>query len=135
MTFLIQNDRREEDTAITPRHQLPHITAEELEAVPKYTRGRLTLQKMNESIDVLNGICADKYRILTTPASKLNNKTTKQYWKYKEADSHPEVKGMYFITEADLRGVPLPKGFIAILRHLGMMKEVRGGGFTRLVFL
>lgn len=65
------------------------------------------------------------------------------FWEHKESNVN-ETKGKVFICEQDLRDHSkfskskfsfnaLGRNVIVILRHLGRVKEVRGGGRTRII--
>ncbi|KAG9291044.1 hypothetical protein G9A89_012916 [Geosiphon pyriformis] len=122
---------------------ISYLTVPDFENVPKYIANRLTRDKVNEAIDDLNKLLADKYRILKMNPSSMNQSLKARYWEYKEAINE-ETKGKYFITENDLKINNLKINFkldvagraiLAILRHVGKLKEVRGGGQTRYVVL
>jgi hypothetical protein len=72
------------------------------------------------------------------PLSKL---TTQQSVRYKalKALETPETKGSFFFTDADLaactaiRPDATGKAVLQVLRHAGVLREVRGGGVTRYI--
>lgn len=99
--------------------------------------GRLTVRKFNECVAQLNKIYQDKKRILSIPQSKMSKSERDIYWEHREASS-AEVEGKVYLLEQDLRAHSWSKSsfvnnatgraVIAILRHLGRIREVRGGG-------
>ncbi|CAG8758912.1 11613_t:CDS:2, partial [Ambispora leptoticha] len=118
---------------------LSYITIPEFDTVPKYILNRLTREKINEAIDDFNKLLADKYRILKMNTSSMNQNLKARYWEYKEAITE-ETKGKKFITENDIKNTNLKinlkmdatgRAIFAVLRHVGKLKEVRGGGKTR----
>ena len=105
--------------------------------------GRITLEKINQAITDLNLLISDKYKIFKLP-QKMSKLQRSIYWEHKQLAT-AETKSRVFVTEKDLKdksGGWTESGFkfdavgrnvVAILRHLGRIKEVRGGGHTRIV--
>lgn len=58
---------------------VPYGTVSDLEAVPKYIKGRLTLEQLNHVVDGVNGIVQAKYTLLSKPMTKLRGKELKAY--------------------------------------------------------
>jgi len=55
------------------------IAPEEFESVPKLTRGRLSLERVNGAVEDIKKIVDEKYRILNLPLSKMGGGTIKKY--------------------------------------------------------
>ena len=109
--------------------------------VPKYMRGKLTCEKVNEYIDSLNGIATDLMKLQRTPYNKLTKDQKDRLMDYKSAASYcpndtsekvflleSEVKRLTGKTELALRALN------TILRHCAKIREVRGGGHNRIIF-
>lgn len=79
------------------------------------------------------------------PPAKMTKIQRETFWEHKKAAT-PETAGKAFITEKDVKDKepwskssfrldPAGRNVIAIMRHLGRIKEVRGGGHTRMVII
>ena len=105
----------------------------------RYVKGRLTLEKVNEAVNSLNEIYTEKYKILATNPSKLKEPLKTKFFDHKALETK-ETQGFRFLIESDIKDSrekfkldPTGRSVVVILRHLGRMKEVRGGGQTRLL--
>jgi len=102
-------------------------------------RGRLTVQKVNDGIDELVQIVQEKYRILSLPCNKMGGRTLKKYQEYAQVQKTAE-KGEVFFCEEDIRATQhlkadaTGKAIIAVLRHLGRLKEA-GGRAKRFILI
>ncbi|TPX61497.1 hypothetical protein PhCBS80983_g01098 [Powellomyces hirtus] len=121
------------------------ITVTEFDSLAKYQVGRLTRDKINDIIAEFSSLVADKYTFMKIPPAKMTKNQRDLFWEHKKVAT-PETTGKAFVTEKDVKDKDLfskstfrldPSGrsVIAIVRHLGRLKEVRGGGHTRLVIL
>ncbi|KAJ3095584.1 Spindle and kinetochore-associated protein 1 [Phlyctochytrium planicorne] len=119
------------------------ITIAEFEDIPKYLINRLTRDKLNDLLSELNKMIQEKYTTLKIPQPKMTKPQRERFWEHKKLITE-ETKGKAFITEkeviknwakANFKLDPAGRGLIAALRHLGRIKEVRGGGQTRIVVL
>jgi hypothetical protein len=111
---------------------ISYVTVDELENTPKYMKGRLTLDKINIAIHELQKLMDGKYRILSLPVTKMNDKSLKKYKAYKDIET-TETKGMFFVAEPDLvdtthlkQGDATGKAIISVLRHLHRLKDLGG---------
>ncbi|XP_054726258.1 spindle and kinetochore-associated protein 1-like [Anastrepha obliqua] len=110
-----------------------HITSEQFESIPKYMRGR-------ESVDELRGFLANvvvpsfnkKYQLIHRQRSTVRNRHDLELWKvYNQQASY--VPGRNFITPGDISqqmNKMLDKkqqNRIVMLRHLGVLQEQRVG--------
>ncbi len=82
--------------------RMTYVTVDELEDTPKYVKGRITLEKVNKAIDEFHSLLAVKYKILSTPMSKLSAELTQQYKAYKDQEIK-DSKGLFFLMESDLK--------------------------------
>ncbi|KAJ3047076.1 Spindle and kinetochore-associated protein 1 [Rhizophlyctis rosea] len=126
-------------TAILP------VTVAEFDTIPKYILGRMTRDKLNDLLSELSTLVRDKQTMIKMPHSRMDKTQRDVYWEHKRA-MNEETKGKAFVTEKDIKDKhpwsastfkldPAGRSVVAILRHLGRVKEVRGGGHTRLVVL
>ncbi|KAJ3299760.1 Spindle and kinetochore-associated protein 1 [Borealophlyctis nickersoniae] len=124
---------------------LAPITVAEFESLPKYLVGRLTRDRLNDSLAELSALIRDKHALLRMPHAQMKKSERDTYWEHKRSATQ-ETKGKAFVTEKDIREKkgwstsafkldPQGRTVVAIARHLGRLKEVRGGGHTRLVVL
>ena len=52
----------------------------EFDAIPKYMKGRLTLEKVNMMVDLLNQLYADKYAVMLQNPNRLPHEVRQKYW-------------------------------------------------------
>eukprot|EP01012_Entosiphon_sulcatum_P015118 TRINITY_DN20138_c0_g1_i1.p1 TRINITY_DN20138_c0_g1~~TRINITY_DN20138_c0_g1_i1.p1 ORF type:complete len:325 (-),score=63.47 TRINITY_DN20138_c0_g1_i1:139-1113(-) len=118
---------------------LRYVTSEELAKVA-YVGSRLTVQKANAAIEELNELVAAKYKLLAIPYAKLTPRQLQQVKVYRELET-PETKAVCFFVDGDLRTAKhckmdaSGKALLTVLRQLGRLREVRGGGIVRYVVL
>lgn len=119
---------------------VPYVSLQELESTPKYMKGRLTLEKVNAAVDELQKLVEEKYKILSLPITKLNDKSLKKYKVYKDMET-TETKGIFFVAEPDLadtthlkQGDATGKALLSVLRHLHRLKDL-GGSPKRFVIV
>ncbi|OAJ43036.1 hypothetical protein BDEG_26420 [Batrachochytrium dendrobatidis JEL423] len=135
---------KKEKPSAKPCRSIRLLTDDEYNHIPQYIVGRITLEKINQAITDLNLLISDKYKIFKLPQQKMSKLQRSIYWEHKQLAT-AETKSRVFVTEKDLKdksGGWTESGFkfdavgrnvVAILRHLGRIKEVRGGGHTRIV--
>ncbi|KAI9020453.1 hypothetical protein DFJ74DRAFT_673161 [Hyaloraphidium curvatum] len=124
------------------KDRIDHLTEAEFALLPKYIIGRMTREKLNQSIDELNALVADKYTLLKLPAKSLSKAQRDRAVAYRDQE-RPETRDRCFVTEGEVRDTskgrtrndPAGKTVLAILRTTGRLKEVRGGGHNRLVIV
>ncbi|KAL5004496.1 hypothetical protein ScPMuIL_017952 [Solemya velum] len=115
-----------------------YLTVEEFEAVPKYMRGRIAYNQVNMAADELSKAVRGKYKILSMKRSTLSDAKRRMYERFKMQENK-ETSGLYFIVEADIKDFSnlkldgVARSIFTILRHVGRLREIRGGGVTRLV--
>ena len=123
--------------------QIEPIRADEFEAIPRYLKGRLTLERINSFAVQLSRLYQDKYNILKVNPARLAPDQRNRYYQWREEENN-DVQGRFFVSENDIKngtgknstGIkldPANRSIIAILRHVGRLREVRGGGVVRLV--
>ncbi|KAH6601688.1 hypothetical protein BASA61_001892 [Batrachochytrium salamandrivorans] len=142
----ITSESHEQQKSGKPSKKIQVLSDLEYSRIPQYIVGRITRERINQAIEDLNLLISDKYKILRMPQPKMSKLQRTIYYEHKQLAT-PETKLHVFITEKDLKdkaGGWTESGFkfdavgrnvIAILRHLGRIREVRGGGHTRIVLL
>ncbi|KAJ3018840.1 Spindle and kinetochore-associated protein 1 [Thoreauomyces humboldtii] len=121
------------------------LTVAEYEGLAKYQVGRLSRDRINDILADLSQLVADKHRVLRIPPGKMSKHQRDLFWEHKQLAT-PETAGKAFVTEHDVKEKdrfsdcgfrldPAGRLTVGIARHLGRIKEVRGGGHTRLVVL
>ena len=122
---------------------LEPLRMDEFDSIPRYLKGRLTMERINSFTTQLNRLYQDKYSILKTNPARLSPDLRNRYYLWREEENN-DVQGRFFISETDLKnGIgknstglkldPANRSIIASLRHVGRLREVRVGGGVRLV--
>lgn len=108
------------------------ITQEDLDSAPSYVRGRLTVERSRGVVTALNKVLCAKYEFLAQNPKTLSadDVTRRQDMQEVDADCH-EIAGRPFFTDADCKhyGVrfdAITKSVVNMLRHVSVLKEVRG---------
>ncbi|CAN8000686.1 unnamed protein product [Ixodes hexagonus] len=117
---------------------IAYLTSEEFEHVPKYMKGRQTVETLNKCVDAFNRALATKYELFSRPKAQLRDNQWTKLNAFKSQETR-ETKGVKFVTESDLkaaRGGPFETSkavtnFVVVMRHCGRLREVRGQGFVR----
>lgn len=60
--------------------QIVSLNGDEFEQIPKYMKGRLTIDKINVTISLLNQLYTDKYAIMSQNPNKLPHEFRQRYW-------------------------------------------------------
>eukprot|EP01137_Pigoraptor_chileana_P018995 Opistho-2@6359 len=122
--------------------KLDYVTVDEFESVPKYMRGRMKREAVNQAIDAIHAAIASKYKIIATPRRQLGEAVLKKLKEYRAAENEETAREFFFVEE-DLRGEGsagaagakagdvVNKTHLTVLRHLGRLRENRGGGYLR----
>ena len=131
--------------------QVAYITLVQFDTIPKYMKGRATYEVINAAVDELNSALTEKYRFLGGRMADLPNPRAKkrhqalraQESKVRNAPSpnapcsmihSQDTKGVHFVTAEELRECSHLKSetgrrsLLTILRHFGLVREVRGPG-------
>ncbi|RUS76577.1 hypothetical protein EGW08_015655 [Elysia chlorotica] len=121
---------------VTGCQYLDFLTVDEFKSIPKYMKGRLTYDKVNSIIEKLDKVYVEKYKIRRLKKSSLNDMNKKRYEAYRLQETD-DTKGVPFVVEQDinefssLKMDSILRNILTILRHCGLIYEIRGGGFTR----
>ncbi|KAJ1567857.1 Spindle and kinetochore-associated protein 1, partial [Cladochytrium tenue] len=98
---------------------------------------------LNDALCELNKIIAEKYATLRVPQARMTKPQRERFWEHRRLVG-ADTRGHAFVTERDIKDNVARSAFrldapgravIAITRHLGRIREVRGGGATRIVVL
>mmetsp|Transcript_16098 Transcript_16098/g.66327 ORF Transcript_16098/g.66327 Transcript_16098/m.66327 type:complete len:209 (+) Transcript_16098:493-1119(+) len=123
----------------TPSHpEIKYLTATELKSAPQYVVGRLTLEKVNDTVNVLNQLIRDKYELLRRPMRELSTKQLNQVQAYQDEELSAELGNATFISSNDIkvcseiRPAATAKSILNLLRHCKRIREVRGANSTRI---
>ncbi|KAM7425972.1 Spindle and kinetochore-associated protein 1 [Porites harrisoni] len=118
--------------------KLAYLTVEEFEEIPKYIKGRISYDQVNNAIDEIHKVIIAKYKILRLPRSAMGEPVMKKYKAFKEAET-PETEGEYFFVDDDLKTYSqlkmdsTGKAILIMLRHCGRLREVRSKKLLRYV--
>ena len=118
------------------RNQPPQIallTDAELRTAPSYMRSRIDVAKVNAAVSDVQRLLAAKYSSLAAAAAQVRamhevERRKHSAWKLGET---PELRGVHFFDENDLaslthiRNDATGKGLLAVLRHVGRLKEFK----------
>ncbi|KAJ8904061.1 hypothetical protein NDN08_000590 [Rhodosorus marinus] len=123
----------------TPSHpEIKYLTASELKSAPQYVVGRLTLEKVNDTVNVLNRLIRDKYQLLRRPMRELSSKQLNQVQAYQDEELSAELGNSPFISSNDIKACPeirpaaTAKSILNLLRHCKRIREVRSTNSTRI---
>ncbi|VAH29769.1 unnamed protein product [Triticum turgidum subsp. durum] len=97
-----------------------------------YMRGRLTLEKVNISINEVATYADANAHLVACPKKKLSEDTWEKALELRDIAATEAVKGKHFFLEADIKGPGLKldhtgKAILTVLRHLGRVHETRIG--------
>ncbi|KAF2355267.1 Spindle and kinetochore-associated protein 1 [Trinorchestia longiramus] len=108
-----------------------YITIQEFEDVPKYVRGRLKYEQVNEMVDDLNKALTEKYALLRRPRSKLSVPDMKLV-NFLRSQNNASTKDRVFVSSDDLKrwsDVKLDstkRSMLTVLRVARKCQEIRG---------
>ncbi len=113
------------------------LSADEFEALPKYLRGRITIERVNGLLEELNKVFCEKYTLLKANPAKLpfDQRQRHHDWKIQETE---DTKGRYFVTDSDLKGKHFRmdqsgRNILTLIRQAGRFKESRSAGIVRYI--
>ncbi len=116
---------------------LSSLSLEEFEALPKYLRGRMTIERVNGMIEELNKVFCEKYTLLKANPAKLPFDQRQRYYDWKGLESE-DTKGRFFVTDTDLKGKSFRmdqtgRNILTLIRQAGRFKESRSAGIVRYI--
>ncbi|KAG9160166.1 hypothetical protein Leryth_024533 [Lithospermum erythrorhizon] len=109
-----------------------YISAEELNALPSYMKGRLTLDKVNAAINDMATYAETNAQLIAAPRNKLSENLLDKSLELRNISAAESLKGKYFFLESDIKGPSLKldatgKAILTVLRHVGRISETRSG--------
>ncbi|XP_010258977.1 PREDICTED: spindle and kinetochore-associated protein 1 homolog [Nelumbo nucifera] len=109
-----------------------YVTAEELDSLSSYMRGRLTLDKVNAAINDMAAYAETNAQLIAAPKKKLAEGSWEKALELRDIAMTEAVKGKHFFLESDIKGPALKldntgKAILTVLRHLGRISEARIG--------
>ncbi|WOH09342.1 hypothetical protein DCAR_0728799 [Daucus carota subsp. sativus] len=117
-----------------------YITADELNSLSSYMKGRLTLEKVNAAISDMATYAEANSQLVTAPRKKLTEATLDRAMELRDIAGTDAVKGKHFFLETDIKGPSFKldntgKAILTVLRHLGRITESRIGHHRVIVLL
>jgi hypothetical protein len=138
---LPNDSKAEKEKESTYASRIALLTVTELNDVPQYMKGRLTLDKVNTAIEEVNALLNRKFTLWTMPIAKIDEGSRDVYHAFRESET-PETKGTVFITDAELKQHcpsfkmdASARGLTQLLRHLGRVREVRSATTKSVSFI
>ena len=119
---------------VPPKMEL--VTESELLSAPAYMRSRLDVVKLNGALSELQRTVERKYELLGRPPSAvraLSEPERKRHTALKALETE-ETRGSFFVSEDDLKesgsikADASGKNLLAVLRHVGRLREFKHGG-------
>lgn len=112
-------------------------TPADLENTPKYVRGRLTYEKLQQVCADLDKTLKSKYKILGMQTVKMSDATLTKYKLFKEGECN-ETDGRYFVSTPELKiyGVKYDATFkaaLGVLKHNNVLYTESIKGLHRFV--
>ncbi|OVA09798.1 Protein of unknown function DUF1395 [Macleaya cordata] len=107
-----------------------YVTADELDSLSSYMRGRLTLDKVNAAINDMAAYAETNAQLISAPKKKVL--ILPLFFELRDIAMTEAVKGKHFFVETDIKGPALKldntgKAILTVLRHLGRINETRIG--------
>ncbi|CAH9096779.1 unnamed protein product [Cuscuta europaea] len=109
-----------------------YLSADDLNNLPSYMRGRLTLDKVNAAIDDIAMYAETNSQLIRAPRKKLAENIVEKAMELRDVAATEAFKGKHFFLESDIKGPSLKldhtgKAILTILRHTGRVTEGRSG--------
>ncbi|KAI4302799.1 hypothetical protein MLD38_038503 [Melastoma candidum] len=117
-----------------------YITADELESLSSYMRGRLTLDKVNAAINDMASYADANSQLILCPKKKVDESQWEKALELRDISMKEGLKGKLFFLESDIKGPSLKldntgKAILTVLRHLGRISEMRSGHHRIIILL
>ncbi|BBG97371.1 Spindle and kinetochore-associated protein 1 homolog [Prunus dulcis] len=108
------------------------ITAEDLDSLSGYMRGRLTVEKINAAINDMATYAEANSQLISAPKKRVAGDSWEKALELRDIAMTEAVKGKHFFLETDMKGPALKpdntgKAILTVLRHLGRVSETRIG--------
>ncbi|KAF8020452.1 hypothetical protein BT93_G1000 [Corymbia citriodora subsp. variegata] len=109
-----------------------YISADELDSLSSYMRGRLTLEKVNAAINDMAAYAEANAQLILAPKKKVGESLWERALELRDIAMTEGIKGKHFFLESDIKGPNLKldntgKAILTVLRHLGRISEIRNG--------
>ncbi|KAJ9188479.1 hypothetical protein P3X46_003835 [Hevea brasiliensis] len=139
--------KTEEEPAALPKGKkgrasppLWYITADELDSLSSYMRGRLTLDKVNAAINDMAAYAEMNSQLIGASKKKLAENLWEKALEVRDIAMTETIKGKHFFLETDIKGPTLKldntgKAILTALRHLGRISETRIGHHRVIILL
>ncbi|XP_021807317.1 spindle and kinetochore-associated protein 1 homolog [Prunus avium] len=116
------------------------ITAEELDSLSGYMRGRLTVEKINAAINDMATYAEANSQLISAPKKRVAGDSWEKALELRDIAMTEAVKGKHFFLETDMKGPALKpdntgKAILTVLRHLGRVSETRIGPHRVIILL
>lgn len=137
----------EEEPAALPKEKkgrspppLWFITAEELDSLSGYMRGRLTVEKINAAINDMVTYAEANAQLIFAPKKKVAGDLWEKALEMRDIAMTEGIRGKHFFLETDMKGPTLKpdntgKAILTVLRHLGRVSETRIGPHRVIILL
>lgn len=111
---------------------------DQLDAVPNYMRGRLTVEKVEAAVQVVNATFEYKRSTMLIPRGKQSVTVREQIMAWRDQELE-ETRGLHFVSRDDIfaqaarDGIDLNivKQALQVLRYTGALRHISGGGCAR----
>ncbi|XP_043813093.1 spindle and kinetochore-associated protein 1 homolog isoform X2 [Manihot esculenta] len=139
--------KAEEEPAALPKGKkgrvsppLWYITADELDSLSSYMRGRLTLDKVNSAINDMAAYAETNAQLIGASKKKVAENLWEKALEVRDIAMTETIKGKHFFLETDIKGPTLKldntgKAILTVLRHLGRINETRIGHHRVIILL
>ncbi|KAG7162572.1 Spindle and kinetochore-associated protein 1-like [Homarus americanus] len=112
---------------------IEYVTIEEFESVPKYIRGRLQYDQVNNTVNAINKTLESKYTLMARPRSKISEVDMRIVTACRRQENQ-ETRDLHFVVDDDIKrwgNMKLDtagRSLMTVLRTLKRLREVRGPG-------
>ena len=117
--------------------KLPYVSVEDFQRVPKYMKGRLTYDNINNAIDEFNQALTTRYEFLAKGFQAYSSMALKKRYKEMKSQETRETRGVFFVVAEDLKSYDSLKSessrrtLFTIFRHLRLIYESRDKSLVR----
>merc|ERR1712083_189645 len=112
--------------------KIRYLSLDEFASIPKYMKGRLTYDNLNNSIDEFNAALEARYEFLGRGFQQRAGQALQKRYREMKSQETRDTRGVFFVVADDLRNSSSLKsdasrrGIFTILRHFHLIKEIRG---------
>lgn len=118
-----------------PTNNVPkirYLSLDDFATIPKYMKGRLTYDNVNNSIDEFNAALEARYEFLGRGFQAMASMALKKRYKEMKHQETRDTRGVFFVVADDLKNSSTLKteasrrGIFTIFRHFQLIREIRG---------